>query len=323
MKKAVNSIMSTTPMKISDLHPQVQKQVARMPTISLQNPVSRIFMKTMMAVMFRPQADANVRTHTERLGQFRVRIYKPTGEHTGAGMLFIHGGGYVMGNVKINDSTCNHIVRELGISIVSVDYRLAPKHPYPEPLDDCYNAWVWFLENANSLGVDPSRIIVAGQSAGGGLAAALCQRILDEYGPKPAAQLLYYPMIDDRTATNDSLTKVRHIIWNNENNFYGWSAYLGHAPGDDVGQQSWAVPSRRTDLSNLPPAWIGVGDQDLFYEENLAYATRLKRSGVETVLEVVEGAPHGFDAIAPEADISLRFRDSSLDFVRARLGVNS
>ncbi|RCL85919.1 MAG: alpha/beta hydrolase [Hyphomonas sp.] len=310
-------------MKVSDLHPQVQKQVARMPTISLRSPLSRMLMKSVMAIAFRSQADANVRRHTVKLEHVSVRVYEPVSEHAGAGMLFIHGGGYVMGQARMNDPDCNRIVSELGMSVVSVDYRLAPKHPYPAPLDDCYKAWLWFLDNAELLGVDPSRIAVAGQSAGGGLAAALCQRILDEGAPQPAAQLLYYPMIDDRTATRGDLTPVRHIAWNNENNFFGWSAYLGHPQDDGSEIPRWAVPSRRPDLSNLPPAWIGVGDKDLFYGENLDYAERLSKDGVESELEIVEDVPHGFDALAPEADISRDFREASFDFLRRRLGIDS
>jgi len=249
-----------------------------------------MLMKSVMAIAFRSQADANVRRHTVKLEHVSVRVYEPVSEHAGAGMLFIHGGGYVMGQARMNDPDCNRIVREIGMSVVSVDYRLAPKHPYPAPLDDCYKAWLWFL---------------------------------DEGAPQPAAQLLYYPMIDDRTATRGDLTPVRHIAWNNENNFFGWSAYLGHPPDDGSEIPRWAVPSRRPDLSNLPPAWIGVGDKDLFYGENLDYAERLSKDGVESELEIVEDVPHGFDALAPEADISRDFREASFDFLRRRLGIDS
>lgn len=314
--------MTSKRMNISDLHPQVQKQIARMPTIALRNPLSRLLMKMMMEVMYRPQNHASVRMRAVDLGPFGVRVYEPHGARSGAGMLFIHGGGYVLGKAKMNDRDCNDWARELGLTVVSVDYRLAPKHPFPTPLDDCFLAWTWFLENAAALGVNSSRIVVAGQSAGGGLAAGLCQRILDDGGSQPAAQLLFYPMIDDRTATDESLTRVRHLVWNNENNLYGWSAYLGHPVDGPTERLPWSVPSRRVDLSNLPPAWIGVGDKDLFYGENLAYAARLSESGVPNELEIVESAPHGFDALAPDAEISRAFRSTSLDFMRRHLGID-
>ena len=312
-------VMPGTKMSVEDIHPDLQQAFRRMPNVSLRSPLPRIFMKAIMSVSYRAQADDEVARHTHRFSNFSVRVYQPKGPTAGAGILFIHGGGYVLGNAKMNDATCNAYVKDLGVTVVSVDYRLAPKHPYPAPLDDCYEAWRWLVDNAPSYRVDPSRIIVAGQSAGGGLAAALCQRILDEGGLQPVAQLLYYPMIDDRTALDKSLTNVRHLAWNNESNFYGWSSYLGSEPGQSIGERAWAVPSRREDLTGLPPAWIGVGDQDLFYQEDLAYAAQLKRCGVDTDLEVVEGCPHGFDAVAPDAEISQRFRNSSLRFLRSHI----
>ena len=155
--------------------------------------------------------------------------------------------------------------------------------------------WRHLLERAREDDVDPTRLAVAGQSAGGGLAAALVQRIHDDGGQQPAAQWLFCPMLDDRTAADRSLDAIRHYLWNNTSNAVGWSAYLGREPG---GQSvpDYGVPGRRAGLTGLPPAWIGVGDIELFYEEDRRYAERLVDAGVPTVLEVVPGAPHAFES---------------------------
>jgi len=235
----------------------------------------------------------------------RGRVYRPAvrAEPTPA-LLWIHGGGLVSGTARMDEATCADFARELGIVVLSVDYRLAPEYPYPTPLDDCYAALAWLHAQP---GVDHDRIAVGGASAGGGLAAALAQLALDRGRFPVAFQLLTYPMLDDRSAVAPARPSDRdHRLWNRASNRVGWSAYLGTAPGSP-GLTSPAVPSRRDDLSGLAPTWIGVGSADLFHDEGVDYAARLRAAGVSCELSVVRGAFHGFDLVAPKAPIAKDF----------------
>ncbi|MFD6951410.1 esterase [Nocardiopsis sp. TSRI0078] len=232
-----------------------------------------------------------------------VRVYRPEERRSQAALLWIHGGGLVIGRAVQDDPLCSATARELGVTVVSAEYRLAPEHPYPAALDDCHAAWTWSRENAVSLGVDPSRVAVGGQSAGGGLAAALAQRPHDEGGTQPLAQWLFSPTLDDRTAARRDLDGVRHYMWNNRADRFGWRSYLAAEPGSST-LPRYAVPARREDLSGLPPAWIGVGDIDLFHDESREYARRLGDAGVGTAFHPVPGAPHGFESWAPGTGVA-------------------
>ncbi|MCG5434245.1 alpha/beta hydrolase [Mycobacterium sp. MYCO198283] len=227
----------------------------------------------------------------------RVRVHRPPTAGPGAALLWIHGGGYLLGSPAQDDRLCRRFADALGITVAAVEYRLAPAHPYPAALQDCYAALRWL---STLPAVDPARIAIGGASAGGGLAAALALWARDHatQGDAPVAfQLLVYPMLDDRSATGDP----RHRLWTARSNRLGWAAYLGDA------DPAVAVPARRTDLAGLPPAWIGVGTHDLFHDEDLAYSQRLRAAGVPCDVEVVPGAFHGFDAIAPRAHVSRLF----------------
>lgn len=262
-----------------------------------------------------------VRTKDIDVGNARVRVYRPAVVDAGkAGMLWIHGGGLVIGTINMDNLRCSLYARDLGIVVASVEYRLAPQNPFPAALEDCYAAWEWFQGAAAGLGVDPTRIVVAGASAGGGLAASLAQRIHDCGGTQPIAQSLIYPMLDDRTATRRDLDSVKHFVWSSSDNRGGWASYLGQAPGAES-LPEYAAPSRRDDLSGLPPTWIGVGDLDLFYEENQDYADRLLAAGVDCVLDVVPGAPHEFPLVAPGAPISQAFLARNTDWLRDQLDI--
>jgi acetyl esterase/lipase len=201
--------------------------------------------------------------------------------------------------------------------VVSAEYRLAPENPCPAAIDDCHTAWTWLRERAASLGVDPARVAVGGQSAGGGLAAALVQRLHDEVGPQPLAQWLFCPMLDDRTAARRDLDRVGHLVWNNRLNHFGWRAYLAAEPGVSKVPR-YAVPARRGDLSGLPPAWIGVGDIDLFHDEDRAYAEQLRADGVETQFEVVPGGPHGFEAWGRDTEVGRTYLAAARTWLRTR-----
>eukprot|EP00903_Cladosiphon_okamuranus_P003378 g3376.t1 len=266
-------------------------------------------------------SDIRIAADTAKMNAAYINIGLTGCISSGAGMVWIHGGGMVVGKAKMNDATCNMYVKKYGLVVASVEYRLAPEHPYPAAIDDCFESWNWFLEHAEEFGVDINRIAIGGASAGGGLSAALAQRVYDTGGPQPAAQILYYPMLDDRTAARDELTPIEHIGWTNSNNDFGWSSYLNAAAGRLDETPPWASPGRREDLSGLAPAWIGVGDKDLFFEEDCDYAARLKQAGIECQLDIVEGGPHGFDALAPDTEVSKTFVDASNSFLARQLGV--
>lgn len=229
-------------------------------------------------------------------------------------LLWIHGGGYVVGAAQQDDGLCGRLAAALDAVVVSVDYRLAPEHPFPAPLDDCFAAFELVHREAKALGVDPTRVAIGGQSAGGGLAAALALRIFDARRPPPVLQLLVYPMIDDRTVLRD-LDPAMMRVWSPRANRFGWTSYLGKEPGaPDVPDH--AAPARRVDLRGLPPAWVGVGTNDLFYDEDVAYAARLQDAGVPTTLEVAPGAFHGFDAVLPNAPVSRAFFEAQVAALR-------
>jgi acetyl esterase/lipase len=246
-----------------------------------------------------------------------VRIHRPPSmvEPVPA-LLWMHGGGYVMGTAVQDDSVCRHFARELGIMVVAVDYHLAPEHPFPTPLEDCYDALTWLAARPD---VDSDRIAVGGASAGGGLAAALAL-LAHRRGEVPLAfQLLSYPMLDDRTTTRVGVDERHFRMWNTKANRFGWQSYLGRIPGGtDVDEL--AAPARADDLSPLPPAWIGVGTFDLFCDEDVAFADRLGSAGVKCQIDTVEGAFHGFDLVLPKTGVSKDFRSAQVAALAAALG---
>lgn len=278
-------------------------------------PAMRAQMDGMTAAMPVPEGlevDVAERTVPSATGpDVPVLVYTPRGRAMPRpGILHIHGGGYVVGSARMNDVGNRMLSHELGVVIVSVDYRLAPETPHPGPVEDCYSALKWMFGNADALGVDRKRIAVAGESAGGGLAAALALLARDRAEVQIAFQHLIYPMIDDRTC----IEAVPHayageFVWTPPANRFGWTALLGHEPGrGDV--SPYAAAARAEKLEGLPPAFISVGALDLFLEENLEYARRLTRAGVPTELHVYPGAYHGFNAIAGAQAATAAQRDS-------------
>jgi acetyl esterase/lipase len=228
----------------------------------------------------------------------RVIVYERHDRIQPSGALvWIHGGGLVMGTAEAGNQLCSRFAAELGIVVISVDYRLAPEYPFPAGLDDCYTALCWVREHADRLGIDSAKIAVGGDSAGGGLAACLTQLAYDRNGPPICFQLLQYPMLDDRTALR---TDLDAIVWTNRSNRYSWTAYLAH-PISPTETRAYASAARRHDLAGLPPAWIGVGDIDLFHDESSEYADRLSAAGVPCELHVVPGMYHGAEHVAPSA----------------------
>ncbi|NUR93615.1 MAG: alpha/beta hydrolase [Nonomuraea sp.] len=246
----------------------------------------------------------------------RVRIYRPAGEGTNRpGLYWIHGGGMIIGVPEIDDAMMIEYVEQLGVVVVSVDYRLAPENPHPAPVEDCYAGLVWTAKNAGELGIDPARLAVGGASAGGGLAAATVLLARDRGGPEVAFQLLVCPMLDDRNTTPSSQEFTEAVVWDRAANLYGWAALLGdRAGGDDV--SPYAAPARATDLAGLPPAFVDVGELEVFRDEDIDYAQRLARAGVSTEFHLYPGAFHGFDGMIPGAELSRRARATRLAALR-------
>ena len=248
-----------------------------------------------------------------------VRVYRPAGvDEPVPALLWLHGGGFVLGDAYQDEKANLALVRDLGIAVAAVDYRLAPEEPSPAGLDDADAALRWLHGSAADLGVDAGRLAVGGASAGGGLAAGVVLRAHDAGEVPVTFQLLIYPMLDDRTVTRADLDDGDCRMWIAASNRFGWSAYLGVEPGSD-GISAYAAPARREDLTDLPPAWIGVGTCDLFHDEDVAYADRLTDAGVAVELHVTPGGYHAFDLLQAKAGVSRAFRASWVAALRAAL----
>lgn len=234
----------------------------------------------------------------------RVREYRLPASDSRAAVLYLHGGGMIVGSVPIFDGPVSRYVARSGVTMLSVDYRLAPEHPHPTPVEDAYAGLVWLATHTAELGLDPGRIAVMGDSAGGGIAAAVAILSRDRGGPTLARQILLYPMLDDRTTTPDPEI-APFAGWTYDDNITGWNALLGpgheHRPVDPA-----AAPVRLTDAHDLPPAYLEVGQLDVFRDEALRYALLLSHAGVPVELHLHPGVPHEYDAIAPDADVARR-----------------
>lgn len=295
--------------RVADFHPDLARTARFIPRGMITPYTLPLFRGAARLMDRRRPVDVEVLTTTSGA---RVRLHRPPGAGApGPALLWIHGGGYLVGSASQDDALCRRFAHALGITVAAVDYRLAPEFPYPIPVEDCYAALTWL---SALPAVDPGKVAIGGASAGGGLTAALALLARERGEINLAAQLLVYPMLDDRSATQPGLDDAHHRLWNQKSNVYGWTSYLGDA------DPNVAAPARHQDLSGLPPAWIGVGTLDLFHDEDLAYAQRLRAAGVPCELEVVPGAFHGFDGIAAKAVVSQDFFASQVAWLRQTLG---
>ncbi|MEX2549793.1 MAG: alpha/beta hydrolase [Nitriliruptoraceae bacterium] len=237
-----------------------------------------------------------------------IRRYRPVGlDGPRPAIVFIHGGGMVFGSIEDEDPIAAMLCQAVPAVVVSVGYRLAPEHPYPAQLDDCYAALRWLADNAAELGVDPGRIALFGMSAGGALVVATAMRARDERGPTVRFQMAVAPMLDDRNETPSSREITDVGAWDRAGNLEAWGWYLGGQEAD-----AYAAPARARELSGLPPAFIDVGEVDLFRDEDITFAQRLLAAGVPTELHVYPGAYHSSENLAPEAPLSNRIWETRL-----------
>lgn len=252
-----------------------------------------------------------------------VRVYvvnaKPGMQ--GPGIFHIHGGGFTASTARGSLPAIQRLAATLDVPIVTVDYRLAPETIWSGSLEDNYAALLWTAAHADEIGLDPGRLAVLGESAGGGHAALLTMALRERGGPQFAFQALVYPMLDDRAGTSRPCAEhIGYFGWNPAANRFGWQSFLGCTPGGRKVPRE-AVPARAEDLSGLPPAWIGVGGLDLFVDESVDYAARLNRAGVPAELLMVPGAFHGFDSFNGAAAISRRFTEAKEAALRRGLGI--
>lgn len=290
-----------------------------MPRFSFRPPLVRAF-RWINQRMWLPASSGEVHVEQAMFDGMHACVFRPTttpGARLPA-LIWFHGGGFVIGTPVQDAAMCARLAVELGITVVAPFYRLAPEHPFPAALDDAHAALRATHIHADALRVRPDRIAIGGASAGASLAAALALLARDVGGVRPIFQLLVYPMLDDRTVLRTDIDETYVRVWSAGSNRFAWGAYLGAEPGSSAVRTA-AVPSRAESLADLPPAWIGVGEHDLFHDEDVAYARRLAASGVACELAVVPGAYHGFDAVSPSAPVSIRFREQQRDALRRAL----
>ncbi len=261
----------------------------------------------------RPQPASNVQvqetaeTISAEDGDVSVYIYRKTSTENQPALLWIHGGGYVLGDAA--DERARVFVDKFDCTVVSVDYRLAPEHPFPAGPNDCLATLYWMAAESERLGIDPNRIAIGGASAGAGMAAGVALMSRDRGGPALTFQLLLYPMIDNLHATESGQFE-NHPIWNQGTSFNAWEMYLGGTPGADA--SPYAAASRADDLRGLPATYICVGSEDLFRDENLEYARRLMAASVPCEISVFPGVFHGGEMFVPHAAVSQRMEGSIL-----------
>ncbi|MFT4230523.1 MAG: alpha/beta hydrolase fold domain-containing protein [Microbacterium sp.] len=242
------------------------------------------------------------------------------GQARRAAVYSLHGGGMILGTRFTGLGRLVDWVTRLDVVVVAVEYRLAPEFPDPVPIEDVYAGWRWLVAHAGERGIDLDRTLIAGASAGGGLAAGVCLAARDRGERMPAGQLLLAPMIDDRLSTASAAQFAEGGTWDRASNLTGWDALLGdRRGGEDV--SPYAAPARAEDLRQLPPAYLDCGDAELFRDETVAYATALWLAGVPAELHVWAGGYHSFDALVPDAAISRAASEARRSWIARTLGL--
>lgn len=281
------------------LHPEAQQlltalEEAGLPPLEEQTvPEARAAIAGFIALQGDPVEVASVlnRTVPGPAGEIPVRVYTPAGETPLPVVVYFHGGGWVIGDLEVVDRPCRLLASAAGVVVVSVDYRLAPEHRYPAAFDDCYAATVWVAEHAAELGGDPGRLAVAGDSAGGNLAAAVALAARDRGGPTLSAQLLLYPVTDFNFDTESYRENREGYLLTKAGMIWFWGHYLGAQALD---KDPYACPLRADNLAGLPPAYVASSEYDPLRDEGEAYATRLREAGVAVTARRFDGMLHGF-----------------------------
>lgn len=241
----------------------------------------------------------------------RTRVFRPEGTSTETlpAMIYFHGGGYMMGIPEMANVFYEDVLKRRKIAIFSPDYRLSQKDPFPAGFNDCYDVLIWMRDNAKKLNIDPNKIIIAGHSAGGGMAAAITLKVRDTKVIKPAFQMPVYPMIDHRMMTPSSKMQGS-TMWDASINARAWGLYLRNIKGE---VPAYASPALNEDYSDFPPTISFVGDLEPFYDENVAYIDALKKAGIPVKFKIFKGGYHGFEVGSPDAKISKEANDFQLD----------
>ncbi len=303
--------MSTRHLIAPDLLPLLEMMPAT--TFNAETlPLIRQVSEGRFDILGEPAMRPEVKVIEGLAGPLEVLWYDPApGGRDRPALLHIHGGGMIIGSAKSMQHGPAAMAKALGLPIASVEYGLAPEHPFPAPQEDCLAGLSWLSAHADELGVDPARIGIIGESAGGGLAAAVALMARDQGGPQLAAQFLVFPMLDHRTGGpqcryNNPCTG--EFVWTKDSNQFGWASLQGSYAPDDH-RKGWFSPALAESLDGLPPTWIGTGALDLFVDENLDYARRLTAAGVPVELHVYAGAPHAFQLVAESRAAQMFYRD--------------
>ncbi len=253
-------------------------------------------------------------------GDVPVRVYSPADQDGPLpGLVYMHGGGFVLGSAEMFSGDAERIAAEVGAVVVSVDYRLAPEHPFPAPIEDCYTALTWTAESAAELGIDPARLAIGGESAGGGLAAGTALLARDRGGPELCFQFLGVPELDDRLDTPSMRAYHDTPMWHRPAAEFSWDSYLG---GTGIrrteGVSPYAAPARAEDLSGLPPAFVMTCQFDPLRDEGIDYAQRLAQAGVPTELVLYPGTFHG-SSLVRDAAVTRRMTEDQIAALRRAL----
>jgi acetyl esterase/lipase len=311
------------------IDPELQALVDQLPSIDLSDPVAaRAGFEALLAAMRGEIPDVDTLSIEDRPvpgwegdPDVSVRLYRPKGAAGPVpGILLIHGGGFIIGSVEAEHAGAAMTAIATGAVVASVEYRLAPEHPYPAGLHDCYSALKYVAEHGGELGIDPARIALSGASAGGGLAAGTALLARDLGGPPICFQMLHIPELDDRLETPSMRRFVDSPVWNQPLAVQSWHAYLGDlADADDV--PSYAAPARAGDLTGLPPAYISTAENDPLRDEGMTYAMRLLQAGVSVELHQFPGTFHG-SALVTTAAVSKRAQRESMVVLRRALALD-